>query len=170
MIIDISYFKNELYIDLNNTDVQTNLNNTIEWVEKKYLTALMGKELYLIFKEHITEEPYLTLISGGVKFNWNGSDRTYEGLKQMLACFTFCEYKKKNQSFNTDFGDVSFKQDAKSNISIQLDLINFDDAYNEGVELFWEAHKYMLIKGIGFELLSTNKSINYINSTNRLVI
>jgi len=166
-IIDITYFTGNRYIDLTNPDVQTNLENTFDWVEKKYLTKLLGRETYLLFEAGKTATPYLEFIEGGINFNWNGSDRAYDGLKNMLANFTYCEYIKKNQTYNTPIGNVKFE--SKEQIS-QIDHYLFDDIYNEGVELYWEAVRYMLIETTGFEEAYPSKTVDYINTTGRLVL
>lgn len=166
-IIDITYFTGNRFIDLTNTDNEQNLESMLDSVEKKYLIKLMGRETYLLFEAGKEATPYLEFINGNIPFNWNGSDRTYYGLKDMLADFTYCEYIKKTQSFNTPIGNVKF--DSKEQQSI-IDYMQFDDVWNEAVEYYWEAYKYMQIESTGFELVYTDKSVDYINSTGRLVI
>ena len=164
-IIDITYFTGNRYIDLTNPDVQTNLESIFDNVEKKYLIKLLGRECYNDFDADT--EPFKTLVDGGVLFNWNGYDREYYGLKNMLANFTYCEYINKNQSFNTSVGNVKFGTEKEP---IGIDTILFDANYNDAVEDYWEAYKYMVIKNIGFEKFYTSRSIDYINSSGRLVI
>lgn len=146
-IINHEKFIGLIYIDLEIRDDRNTLNvNYCPFVEKKMLTKLMGETLYNDFKNNTTVTKYANLINGvSTTYEYNGKNKVYTGLKDMLAYFTWFYYVSDQQTFNSQVGQV---QPKVQNATIVNPAGKYAMIWNEAVELYYQAIDY----------------INYINS------
>lgn len=140
-VIDTTYFKGTLNIDLSNEATQDELSLYIETIEKKYLKLLLGLETYADYLQHKSSSHYINLVNGEANpVSSGGLTIYYEGLKNMLANFTYYHYVTESQSVNTGIGDVSLESENGTKMLNKNKLIA---AWNNAVDDYNLAIDYM---------------------------
>jgi len=138
-LIDKSYFTGTINIDTGKSDTQILLAAYITDSEAKYLTMLLGEDLYYDYTQNPTVQKYVDLITGKVYVD-NGISKNYTGVKQMLAYFTWHEFQIAQISFSSVLGEASGMSVNSTIVEPTMKLVN---AWNAGADLFRKAQKFI---------------------------
>ena len=128
-------FKGEYNVSKNCYD---QLDTYIEKYEKKYLTKLLGAELYALFIADLTvTDPQVPQTQRFLDiFNEFSIDENYcviysEGIRKMLIQLIYFHYVRENQVINSATGTVSSAVELGNNASFKGNIVQ---AFNEGVD------------------------------------
>lgn len=144
-LINETYFIGELDIpNTNRTDVVERLQFFIDKYEEKFLTDLLGYELYKNFKAGVTAYPILSKWSSlrdGGEYTYNGRLTKWNGLIQsnipssMIANYVYYHWMRNEVTQSTGLGEVSTKSENAVRVSPSGKMTR---AWNEMVEQVWK--------------------------------
>jgi len=128
-------FKGEYNVSKNCYD---QLDTYIEKYEKKYLTKLLGAELYGLFKADLTvTDPQVPQTQRFIDiFDEFSIDENYcviysDGIRKMLTQLIYFHYVRENQVVNSATGTVSSAVELGNNASFKGNIVQ---AFNEAVD------------------------------------
>lgn len=145
-ILSIQDFKGEIAIS-NNEFTKPNLQWYIDEFEKKYLKKILGIKLYNEFiNDLINGEPqklkFKKLLEGDV-YEACGSTHDYEGLKNAIKYFVWCEYVRDGNNFNTIGGMVRTEnENSRSHTRVSL-APTLEKRYNDGIYYSKQLAEYL---------------------------
>lgn len=142
-IITYSDFEGVYVVDLgNDTDKQALLDAYCVDLQEKYLKYLFGESLYSEFfiRDKNADDKFNELIDGtNNPITYNGTTFVYKGLKDMLLSFTYFHYVQEPE-YHTQIGFV-LGDSENGSITYPVDMLR--RKFNYGVDLFYEAVRYM---------------------------
>ena len=150
MIIDSTYFINDISLPTDEGNYLNKLNYWITKVEKKILIDCLGYELWSLFNAELptpTTARYTAILDGAEYTNSNGYLDYWNGLantdkESFLAYFTYFYYVKNAQKSASGQGTTSnlFENADKADPSELLKT-----AYNSGYDLYYKLYDYLLV-------------------------
>lgn len=174
MITEVTQYVGEISIRFAATQADsTTVLNRFEWVEKRILRSLLGDDLYLTFIENIeqTSGKYYDLKNGVTSYtNTDGRKDVFDGVKDMLKYFVYYYYQTYSQNQASTLGD--FKNNIENSERQDKALINkmAVDAYNIGIQKYYETYCYMSYKNGQESDYYPNWRFGYLNKINQFGI
>lgn len=153
-ILKLSDFINsgEFSVGLN-TNEHPNMTSTIERVEKKYLTDLLGARLYNALQTDLainndgtaTAQKWIDFINGVTYTTVDNPDIdvNYEGVKRMLKALVFFYYLRDHVIKRTGAGTVQLFGENSENVPVNVANGIIESKYNIAIDLYHDAQCFI---------------------------
>jgi len=135
-----------------------NIETYITRYEKEVLTYLLGYELYTALVAGAAAEPYKSLLDGKVyEISLNGKTKKvkWNGLKQLIAYYVYCEYLRSKVVSVQQVGVVASKQENSYVASVCGKVFT---AWATFEELYGYLYQNSLVPS-AYNYLTTNKDL-----------
>ena len=133
MAIDSSYFINDIAIaNTGQEAIEANLNSAIVKYTKEALLSILGYELYQLYINDLAVQIYKDITEGkefSFEFRGKTITRKWIGLENaekdsLLAYYTYVQYHKDRNTFNTGIGHVTAKVKNANQDNPRLKYVN----------------------------------------------
>ena len=134
-IIDTDIFKGIINLDTRTDDAIESIGYAIDDYQEMFLRKLLGDVLYSDMETYQTSTKYTELVVGS-SYEVNGKKYIYQGLKKMVAYFTWLYYTQQQTNVNTNIGNV---QPKPSGGIIVNDVPTLVQVWNMAIKLYNDA-------------------------------
>lgn len=146
MIVDIDYMRNESGFAIECED--TKIEKAIGMGEVVETSLMLGSN-YPVLRQLAEDDPYNTLITGGLVTDVEGNAVYTEGARQALACISFA-WLLSNNIASTTFGSVRKTDDYSENVDPFAICRQYYAIGKQMLRTICESQGWKMYRGLGY--------------------